>query len=174
MSDRYCANFSSIFDNSHEGRLESPVKDQVRSSVFPRGEPQGQGSRLSKCLSTLFLTDVDEILLLEDSQHTARVGVDEHPVSRSKGKKSLVNTLVVKCVYNHQQYPRAQNIRFQPYPSLATIRVRMGSKMVHLERFQDLYFKDHIWAAKEVCREKVKHTKMNNFLVCGLHSKSFW
>ena len=47
---------------------------------------------------------------------------------------------------------------------MATIRVRMGSKMIYLERFQDLYFKDHIWAVKEVWQEKIKHTKMNNFL----------
>ena len=103
----------------------------------------------------------------------AHVDVNNHP-AKGKGKKTLVNTPVVKCAFNDQKHPRARNNQFQPYPLLATIRVRMSSKMVYLERFQDLFFKDHIWAAKEVWREKVKHTEMNNFLVRGLHSESFW
>ena len=108
-------------------------------------------------------------MLLENSGRSARVHLNGHPANQdgSKGKivKTLTNTSVVKCAYNDQKHVRARNNWFQPYPSLATIRARMGSKMVYLERFQDLYFKDHIWAAKEVWREKVKHTEINNFLV---------
>ena len=79
-----------------------------------------------------------------------------------------------KCAFNDQKHVRARNNRFQLYPSLSTIRSRIASKAVHSERFQDLYFKDHIWTAKEVWREKYKHIKMNDFSVlCGLHLEPF-
>ena len=55
MSDGYCADFSSIFDQGREGPYQSPKKDRVGSSVLPRGESQGQGSRPSKCLPTPLL-----------------------------------------------------------------------------------------------------------------------
>ena len=71
----------------------------------------------------------------------------------------------MKCAFNNQKHQKAWNNQFQPYLSLTTIRAMMGSKIIYLERFQGHYFKDRIWAAKEVWQEKLKHTKMNNFLV---------
>ena len=64
---------------------------------------------------------------------------------------ALKNVPIQPCAFNDQKHMRARN-----------------------DRFQDLYFKDHIWAAKEVWREKFKHTEMNDFLVLGgLHSEPF-
>ena len=70
----------------------------------------------------------------ENSRHTACVNINDHPANQgnSKGKmvKALVNTPITKCAYNDQKHVRAQNNWFQPYPLLATIRARIGSKMV--------------------------------------------
>ena len=84
----------------------------------------------------------------------------------------MKNVPVQPCAFNDQKHARARNDRFRPYLSLATIQSRIGSKTIHSERFQDLYFQDHIWAAKEVWREKYKHTEMNDFSVLGgFHSE---
>ena len=52
MSNGYCADFSLIFDQGREGAYEFLKRDWVCSSVLPRGELQGQGSRLHKFLQT--------------------------------------------------------------------------------------------------------------------------
>ena len=87
---------------------------------------------------------------------------------------ALKNFKAPPSAFNDQKHARARNDRFRPYPSLATIKSRIASKAVHTERFQDLFFKDHIWAAKAVWREKIKHTEMNEFSVLrGLHPELF-
>ena len=40
------------------------------------------------------------------------------------------------------------------------VRARIQHLQIYLERLQDCFFKDHIWAAKEVWREKIKHTDL--------------
>ena len=66
-------------------------------------------------------------------------------------------------MYNQQGHVRAWSNWMDPYPTESTIRDRAWKAQHHLERYQDVFFMDHIWGAAETWRERLLAIKMSVF-----------
>jgi len=66
-------------------------------------------------------------------------------------------------MYNQQQHICARSNRMDPYPTESTIRDRAQKPNHHLERYQDVFFMDHIWGAAETWQERLPAAEMSVF-----------
>jgi len=65
--------------------------------------------------------------------------------------------------YNRQGHVLARDNRHQPYPSQSQIRDRVVKNQHHLEKYQDVFMMDHIWAAQETWRNRLWSIEMSVF-----------
>ena len=76
----------------------------------------------------------------------------------------LTRILVVRSsTFNQQGHTKAWSNQMYPYPTEGTIRDRARKAQHRLERYQDVFFMDHIWATAETWRSRLPGVEMTVF-----------
>ena len=88
------------------------------------------------------------------------------------GNKDGVVPAVPRTRFNDQGHKLACNNRHQPYPEHFQVKARTEATQHWGEKFDDLFLKDQVWAAREIWSTRVWAVKMTPFqealLSCGL------
>ena len=79
-----------------------------------------------------------------------------------KGSRLLVPSTLHTC-YNDQGHKFACNNHHQPHLEHYQVKARTEATQHHLEKFDDLFLKDQIWAAREIWSRRVRAVKMTPF-----------
>ena len=74
--------------------------------------------------------------------------------------------------YNNQKHATAHNNHHQPYLQYFQVKAQTEATQHLFEKFNDLFLKDQVWAAREIWAKRVRMIEMTpfqeSFLQCGL------
>jgi len=71
--------------------------------------------------------------------------------------------IVWPSTFNQQGHTKAQSNRMDPYPSEGVIRDHTCKAQHRLERYQDVFFMDHIWGTAETWQSHLPGIEMTVF-----------